>query len=287
MYQDMYDPATFVAGNNAPPKMRRSPSRLRGQGRNRNFQNHMQIGARRHHDPHEYDNNYHQMDDGYGDYHDGGYHGGYDDRQDGYDGYNGGYDDSHGGYDEYDDGYDGYDDNQHYNQRSYEDAVGISAEDVTLPSAFNTHPTVGAGAGAVPLNLETSDQAFQMTAKLVVDYLSPKMEANSSSYYLDDADIIFLEAVVPEEIRTPFVNAVISRSKNIAAGNPSSLESLVKECKKLGLGQENSFLVGGGTKMDDGRILVEVVLSNLLFTFFSQCKKKRHLILTLSKSSIV
>ena len=106
--------------------------------------------------------------------------------------------------------------------------------------------------------LRISDQAFQMTASLVVSYLSPKMKQNETSYYLDRADTIYLDTVVPQEIRPGFVQAVASRIASIAIGKPCKTESLVKECQRLGLGQKNCFLLGGGELLDDGRLLVQV-----------------------------
>jgi hypothetical protein len=105
--------------------------------------------------------------------------------------------------------------------------------------------------------LNTSDEAFEVTAKLVVDYLASKLEPGAKSYHLNIADTIFLDAVVPKEIRAEFVQAVAYRASNISPGHQCTpLESLVQECDKLGLGHEKSFLLGGGMKMDDGRILV-------------------------------
>ena len=94
-----------------------------------------------------------------------------------------------------------------------------------------------------------------MTAKLVVDYLSPKLPQGASSYHIDMADTIFLDAVVPQDIRPRFVEAVEFRAGS-SSTQGSPLESLVKECHRLGLGRKDCFLLGGGAKMDDGRILV-------------------------------
>ena len=104
---------------------------------------------------------------------------------------------------------------------------------------------------------KTSDKAFEMTAKLVVDYLTPKLPEGASSYHIDATDTIYLDAVMPQDVRPGFVEAVSFRAASLpSSGQLSPIESLVKECQRLGLGQNNCFLLGGGMKMDDGRILV-------------------------------
>lgn len=114
----------------------------------------------------------------------------------------------------------------------------------------------------------TSDQAFEMTANLIVGYLLPKITKKSSRYYLTSSDIIFLDAVVPLSIRADFVEAVAFRSSSIVSGKHSDLKKLVKECEMLGLGEQDSFLLGGGIKMDDGRILVKVRQLEYSYSFF-------------------
>ena len=108
--------------------------------------------------------------------------------------------------------------------------------------------------------LKTADAAFQMTAKFAVDYLSPKVEQGATSYYLDLADTMFLDAVIPQDIRPDFVEAVAYRaSLNVSSGNNNAeLKSIVEECDRLGLGQKDCFLVGGGQRIDDGRIFYQV-----------------------------
>ena len=107
-------------------------------------------------------------------------------------------------------------------------------------------------------NFKTSDQAFLITAKLVTDYLSPKLKNGVSSYHVDESDMIYLDAVVPNEIRPNFVDAIGFRATKLSsnASELSPIESSVKECVRLGLDKKDTFLLGGGMKMPDGRILV-------------------------------
>lgn len=111
----------------------------------------------------------------------------------------------------------------------------------------------------------TSDQAFEITAKLLVDYLSLKLPPGVSSYHIDVGDMAFLDAVVPHDIRPGFVKAVEYRSACLPeSGHLTPIQQLVKECVRLGLGREDCFLLGGGMKMDDGRILVLPNGSNIV-----------------------
>ncbi len=98
-----------------------------------------------------------------------------------------------------------------------------------------------------------------MTAKLITDFLSPKLQPGASSYHVDEADSIYLDAVVPNAIRPSFVDAIIFRATSLPDESTSSLspiQTLVKECVRLGLNKKECFLLGGGMKMADGRILV-------------------------------
>ena len=259
MYQEMPDPSTYV-GSNSASKFRRPSPRLRGQSRTRNDYNYDNMQMETRHDPYVY-SDYQRMDEGYGtqDYRDNGEYNGYDE-QDGYNGNN--------GYDDYD-GIDKHDNillqngdrveaNEPIVKTSPSSSCHSSPPNRIASSPKGTPTSIlRTNSGKGP-NLNTSDLAFQMTAKLVVDYLTPKLDELNSSYYLDDADTMFLEAVIPEEIRQPFVKAVSYRAASIASGNHSPLESLVNDCQKLGLGQDDCFFLGGGTKMRDGRILIEV-----------------------------
>lgn len=127
--------------------------------------------------------------------------------------------------------------------------------DTNRPVAMSSNASVGSVKQRPTMS--TSDQAFEVTAKLVADYLSPKLVAGASTYHVDMSDTIFLDAVVPQDIRKEFVQAVEFRSKSLPpSGELSPLQTLVKECSRLGLGKTDCFLLGGGMKMDDGRTLV-------------------------------
>jgi len=135
------------------------------------------------------------------------------------------------------------------------DSHGLKTSDVHSRNNRRLQPTISA-LSSESHGLKTSDQAFEITAKLVVDHLSPKVAINATSYYLDSTDIIFLDAVVPEAIRNDFVEAVAYRSESNQSS--SDLAFLVAECMRLGLGHRDSFLLGGGQMLDDGRLLVKV-----------------------------
>ena len=106
------------------------------------------------------------------------------------------------------------------------------------------------------LKYKTSDDTFEVTAKLIVNYLLPKVHPDGTAYHLDSTDLTFLDAVVPEDVREPFVSAVAYRASLLSSGHESPLESLVNDCTRLGLGRDDCFLLGGGHEMEDGRILV-------------------------------
>lgn len=114
-------------------------------------------------------------------------------------------------------------------------------------------------AEAIGDKLNTSDEAFEVTAKLLVSYLCLKLEPGATSYYLDSSDILFIDAIVPNDIRHAFVQSVAFRAKSLPANSTqdlSSFDTLTRECVRLGLGRSDCFLLTGGVKMDDGRIMV-------------------------------
>lgn len=113
-------------------------------------------------------------------------------------------------------------------------------------------------AEAIGDKLNTSDEAFEVTAKLLVSYLCLKLEPGATSYYLDSSDILFIDAIVPNDIRHAFVQSVAFRAKSLpdSIKDLSSFDTLVRECVRLGLGRSDCFLLTGGVKMDDGRIMV-------------------------------
>lgn len=129
-------------------------------------------------------------------------------------------------------------------------------------------------------NFRTSDQAFLMTAKLITDYLSPKLQNGVSSYHIDEADTIYLDAIVPNEIRPNFVDAVGFRATKLPddVSELSPIELSVKECVRLGLDKKDTFLLGGGMKMADGRILVLPGGNKLGLKKKSKKKKKKPVI---------
>ncbi len=200
-----------------------------------------------------------QHDGAYGDEYGDEYGDGYDDGYDGY-GSNGGhgYDYDDGGYDRHSG--DDYDSGEfHHNEVAVRQAPSFSSRQGTLPSKQKRRANRPESSSSIKgTSLRTSDQAFEITAKLIVDYLSPKLKEGETSYHLDITDTIFLDAVVPQDIRPEFVDAVAFRTESLTPGEDSRIESLVRECHRLGLGQKNSFLLGGGEKMNDGRILIHV-----------------------------
>ncbi len=165
-------------------------------------------------------------------------------------------------YSPYDDGFTNERDN------SYEDINERQSSSFTNKNRNQRLTPSMSSVSSNTIGLKTSDQAFQLTAKLVLDYLSPKVDQNATSYYIDLTDTIFLDAVIPESMRPEFVEAVAFRYESMMNGKNSTLNPLLTECVRLGLGQLDSFLLGGGVKMDDGRILVEVsycLILNIMF----------------------
>ena len=59
------------------------------------------------------------------------------------------------------------------------------------------------------------------------------------------------------------------------SGNLTPIQQLVKECVRLGLGREDCFLLGGGMKLDDGRILVLPNGSNIVKAKKTKQKKEQ------------
>jgi hypothetical protein len=94
-----------------------------------------------------------------------------------------------------------------------------------------------------------------------VQHIEPKLKGNI--YTLDGGDMSYLEAIIPDTLRLPFVEAVRIRSQCLpmeVSGDETDLETAVRNCAKLGLGytDENNFLLGGGQKIRGGKIVMRV-----------------------------
>ncbi len=113
----------------------------------------------------------------------------------------------------------------------------------------------------IDLTTPESDSSFSLFASLLAQHIEPKVEGNE--YILEAGDMTYLEAIIPESLRLPFVEAVRIRSGRLSmksSANDTELEAAVRKCAELGIGNDNedNFLLGGGEKLKGGKILMRV-----------------------------
>jgi|AntRauTorckE5430_2_1112549.scaffolds.fasta_scaffold00502_10 hypothetical protein len=114
-----------------------------------------------------------------------------------------------------------------------------------------------------------ADSSFELFATLLIQHLDPKIKGYT--YVLEKGDIAYFEAIMPETLRLPFVEAVRVRTGRLpkeAVEGESDLDSITRKCAAVGLGQrvENNFLLGGGEERDGKRI---IRVSNAILQYVS------------------
>jgi len=112
-----------------------------------------------------------------------------------------------------------------------------------------------------------SDTSFELFGTLLVQHIEPKMK--NGMYTLDGGDKAYLEAIIPESLRGPFVEAVRVRAQRLPmeeSDDDTDLEAITRKCEELGLGQSeaNNFLLGGGEKRAGGKIVIRVSSSCII-----------------------
>lgn len=120
--------------------------------------------------------------------------------------------------------------------------------------------------GAIDLSSKASDSSFELFVTLLTDHISPNIKNNS--YILDEVDIAYVDAILPENFRESFVRAVnerFSRLPKVPRRHESPSEKSVRTAKKLGLGlsKNDNFLLGGGQRIKGGKIRMDIVDTNI------------------------
>jgi len=105
-----------------------------------------------------------------------------------------------------------------------------------------------------------ADSSFELFATLLIQHLDPKIKEDM--YVLEKGDMAYFDAIMPETLRVPFVEAVRVRSRrltDVVVNGESDLDTITRKCAAFGLGQsfEHNFLLGGGEKRD-GKIIIRV-----------------------------
>ena len=113
----------------------------------------------------------------------------------------------------------------------------------------------------IDLTRPDSDTSFELFASLLVQHLEPKLEGDF--YIIESGDISYFEAIIPESLREPFVEAVRVRSMRLSIDDDeeeTALKTVIRKCNELGLGNknENNFLLGGGEHIAGGKIKMRV-----------------------------
>ena len=109
-----------------------------------------------------------------------------------------------------------------------------------------------------------ADSSFELFATLLIQHLDPKINDDMNMYTLEAGDMAYFEAIIPEALRNPFVEAVRVRSRRLPeepmdGESESDLDKITRKCDAFGLGQsaENNFLLGGGEKKG-GKTIIRV-----------------------------
>lgn len=131
----------------------------------------------------------------------------------------------------------------------------------TVVSRLSTsidRPKNNKSASKMDLTRPDADSSFELFGTLLVQHLEPKVE--DGQYTLDKGDIAYFDAIIPESLRLPFVEAVRIRNQRLPkdpAEGESALDQITRQCAALGLGQkrENNFLLQGGEKINDKTIV--------------------------------
>lgn len=115
----------------------------------------------------------------------------------------------------------------------------------------------------IDLSNKASDSSFELFANLLIEHLTPKVK--NDSYTLDEDDIAYFDAILPNALRKSFVDAVNIRRSEIESNFPEPDETLlqrnVREVYRLGLGKpkQDNFLLGGGQKLHGGEIKMYLI----------------------------
>jgi hypothetical protein len=118
-------------------------------------------------------------------------------------------------------------------------------------------------AKAVDLSTKGSDTSFDLFANLLIEHLTPKVK--NRFYILEEDDIAYIDAILPNSLRLSFVNAVNVRMSKIDIRLPEpdlpSLQKNVLGVYRLGLGKpkQDNFLLGGGQKLHGGKIKMNLI----------------------------
>lgn len=129
---------------------------------------------------------------------------------------------------------------------------------VSRLSTSSDRPKNNKSASKMDLTRPDADSSFELFGTLLVQHLEPKVE--DGQYTLEKGDIAYFDAIIPESLRLPFVEAVRIRNQRLPkdpAEGESALDQITRQCVALGLGQkrENNFLLQGGEKIDDKTIV--------------------------------
>jgi hypothetical protein len=125
----------------------------------------------------------------------------------------------------------------------------------SVVSRLSTTSQQKKGISKMDLTRPDADSSFELFATLLIQHLDPKINDDMNMYTLEAGDMAYFEAIIPEALRNPFVEAVRVRMGRLPeelmdGESESDLDKITRKCDAFGLGQsaENNFLLGGGEK---------------------------------------
>lgn len=134
----------------------------------------------------------------------------------------------------------------------------------SVVSRLSTTSQQKKGKSKMDLTRPDADSSFELFATLLIQHLDPKINDDMNMYTLEAGDMAYFEAIIPEALRNPFVEAVRVRSRRLPeepmdGESESDLDKITRKCDAFGLGQsaENNFLLGGGEKKG-GKTIIRV-----------------------------
>jgi hypothetical protein len=145
-----------------------------------------------------------------------------------------------------------------------------SGRSVVSHSTMSSRKNINSKKNKFDLTGPNADSSFEVLATLIVQHLESKVV--NSQYVLDKSDMEYFDAIIPESLRLPLVEAIRIRSERLprqVEQGESNLDAITRKCTVFGLASsdEHNFLLGGGHRVQDKiivKVSVEIVIQRII-----------------------